>query len=124
MAVRESENLLGERLVIAMRLAAANPESGGSDHHLHRCLPEVKTIKLDRLSLFGQHKRNGGSRPSGPTGAWPHAGKLLHLPSVRYDDKVPRLAVARRRRSSAGLENLPEVVFCDRIACERSDLAT
>ena len=104
-------------LIPHRRMAGADAQVGGRDHHRHRGLADV--VLVGHLPAFTRRHRqdecDGGRGTGDMTGALPDRGKFLQLSLIGDDDKVPRLAVLRRRRPPSGLGDTVQVVFRHRL---------
>src|SRR5256885_15056556 len=105
-AVRKPEHSLGLRLITNRGVTRSDAEIGGRKHDVRRGLTEVVLQPRPTLIVVGhcRDQRDRRGRPGNVAGALPYLREISQGVAVRDDDEVPRLPVARRRRTPSRFE--------------------
>jgi len=96
--VGDTKDRAGLLLVADGRMAGADAEVGGLEHHRHRGLAQVVLIE-ELPSLIGRHRGNQRDSRRGRrdmAGALPHSGQFLQPIPIGDNHEIPGLAVRRR----------------------------
>ena len=96
--VGDTQDRAGLVLVADRRMAGADAEVGGLEHHGHRGLPQVVLVE-ELPSLIGRHRGNQCDRSRSRRDmarALPDSGQFLQPIRIRDDHEIPGLTVRRR----------------------------
>jgi hypothetical protein len=107
-------------------MACPDPEVGRGQHHQHGRVTEV-VLQEARPTIVRRIRSHDPNRSRGAPDVprtLPNPGEVVELIPVGHEHEVPRLPVLRRRRESARLENLGEVLFAHRRGRELPHVAT
>src|SRR5581483_3532901 len=123
--VGEAEDPTRKLLILNRRMAGADAEIGGHEHHRHRRVPQVVLQEAAPALVLRDRRddRDRGGCTGDMPGSLPDARELSQLLAVGHDDEVPRLPVLRRRRKPAGLQDPPEVGLAHRPRVELTDVS-
>ena len=107
-------------------MARADAQVGRGDGHRIRRLAKV-VLEQSRLAIvlrLWRDDRDRGRRTGDMLGALPDLRQFDQLRPVRDEHEVPRLPVARRRGTSAGLENSVERLVRDWLLSELPNVSS